>query len=50
MIQFCIESEGVEEIFQTRRQNKEIDLFSDDYLAKIRINCHNTKFKLLKKY
>lgn len=51
MIQEAIESEGVEEIFKLGEDEaNEIDLFSDDYLAKLdKIKLPNTKFKLLQK-
>lgn len=51
MIQEAIESEGVEEIFKLGEEEaNEIDLFSDDYLAKLdKIKLPNTKFKLLQK-
>lgn len=51
MIQEAIESEGVEEIFKLGEEEaQEIDLFSDDYLAKLdKIKLPNTKFKLLQK-
>lgn len=51
MIQEAIESEGVEEIFKLGEEKaQEIDLFSDDYLAKLdKIKLPNTKFKLLQK-
>lgn len=51
MIQEAIESQGVEEIFKLGDDDaKEIDLFSDDYLAKLdKIKLPHTKFKLLQK-
>jgi type I restriction enzyme R subunit len=51
MIQQAIESEGVEEIFKLGEDEaKEIDLFADDYLAKLdKIKLPHTKFKLLQK-
>lgn len=51
MIQDAIESEGVEEIFKLGEDEaQEVDLFSDDYLAKLdKIKLPNTKFKLLQK-
>ena len=51
MIQEAIESEGVEEIFKLGEDDaNEIDLFSDDYLAKLdKIKLPHTKFKLLQK-
>lgn len=51
MIQEAIESEGVEEIFKLGEDEaQEVDLFSDDYLAKLdKIKLPNTKFKLLQK-
>ena len=50
-IQEAIESEGVEEIFKLGEDDaNEIDLFSDDYLAKLdKIKLPHTKFKLLQK-
>jgi type I restriction enzyme R subunit len=49
MIAEAIESDGVEEIFKLSEDTAgEIDLFSDDYLAKIdKIKLPNTKIKLL---
>lgn len=51
MLQEAIESEGVEEIFKLGEDNQtEIDIFSDDYMAKIdKIKLPNTKIKLLQK-
>ncbi|MBS7786613.1 type I restriction endonuclease subunit R [Flavobacterium sp. CYK-55] len=51
MIQQAIESQGVEEIFKLGNEEAhEIDLFSDDYLAKLdKIKLPHTKFKLLQK-
>lgn len=51
MMQQAIESEGVEEIFKLGEDEAtEIDLFSDDYLAKLdKIKLPHTKFKLLQK-
>jgi len=51
MLQDAIESEGVEEIFKLGDDNEtEIDIFSDDYMAKIdKIKLPNTKIKLLQK-
>ncbi len=51
MIEEALQSEGVEEIFQLGDdQTAEVDLFSDDYLAKIdKIKLPNTKIKLLQK-
>lgn len=51
MIQQAIESEGVEEIFKLGDDEAtEIDLFSEDYLAKLdKIKLPHTKFKLLQK-
>lgn len=51
MIQDAIESEGVDEIFKLGEDEaQEVDLFSDDYLAKLdKIKLPNTKFKLLQK-
>lgn len=49
MIKDAIQSEGVEEIFKLGdEENKEVDIFDDDYLAKIeKIKLPNTKIKLL---
>jgi type I restriction enzyme, R subunit len=49
MIQDALASEGVEEIFKLSDEtNSEVDLFDDDYLAKIeKIKLPNTKIKLL---
>jgi type I restriction enzyme R subunit len=51
MLQEAIESNGVEEIFKLGEDNQtEIDIFSDDYMAKIdKIKLPNTKIKLLQK-
>jgi type I restriction enzyme, R subunit len=51
MIKEAIESEGVEEIFALGDDTAtEIDLFDEDYLAKLeKIKLPNTKFKLLLK-
>jgi type I restriction enzyme R subunit len=51
MIQEAIESEGVQEIFKLGEENeKEVDIFDEDYLAKIdKIKLPNTKIKLLQK-
>ena len=51
MLQDAIESEGVEEIFKLGDDNEtEVDIFSDDYMAKIdKIKLPNTKIKLLQK-
>ncbi|WP_316765873.1 type I restriction endonuclease subunit R [Pedobacter frigiditerrae] len=51
MLQDAIESEGVEEIFKLGDDNEtQIDIFSDDYMAKIdKIKLPNTKIKLLQK-
>lgn len=49
LIQDALESEGVEEIFKLGDHSQnEIDIFDDDYLAKIeKIKLPNTKIKLL---
>ncbi|MEZ5471319.1 MAG: HsdR family type I site-specific deoxyribonuclease [Marinicella sp.] len=49
MIKDALQSDGVEEIFKLGEdQGKEINLFDDDYLAKIeKIKLPNTKIKLL---
>lgn len=51
MIEEALRSEGVEEIFQLGDdQQTEVDLFSEDYLAKIdKIKLPHTKLKLLQK-
>lgn len=51
MLQEAIESDGVEEIFKLGDANEtEVDIFSDDYMAKIdKIKLPNTKIKLLQK-
>ena len=49
MIKEALQSDGVEEIFKLGEQGEaEIDIFDDDYLAKIeKIKLPNTKIKLL---
>ncbi|WP_417535363.1 type I restriction endonuclease subunit R [Methylophaga sp.] len=48
MIEEAIKADGVEEIFKLGEGTGEIDIFDDDYLAKIeKIKLPNTKFKLL---
>ena len=49
MIKEALQSDGVEEIFKLGEdQQKEVDIFGDDYLAKIdKIKLPNTKLKLL---
>lgn len=51
MIQDALESEGVEEIFKLGETGEtEVDIFSNDYLAKLdKIKLPNTKIKLLQK-
>jgi len=51
MLQDAIESDGVKEIFKLGEANEtEVDIFSDDYMAKIdKIKLPNTKIKLLQK-
>ena len=51
MIQDALTSEGVEEIFKlSDENNQEVDIFHDNYLAKIeKIKLPNTKIKLLQK-
>lgn len=51
MLQEAIESDGMEEIFKLGDANEtEVDIFSDDYMAKIdKIKLPNTKIKLLQK-
>jgi type I restriction enzyme R subunit len=48
LIKAALQSEGVEEIFKMGEAQGEIDLFDDDFLAKIdKIKLPNTKIKLL---
>jgi len=49
MIQEALKSDGVEEIFKLGEEHgKEVDIFDEDYLAKIeKIKLPNTKIKLL---
>jgi len=48
MIEDAIKADGVEEIFKMGGGDGEIDIFDDDYLAKIeKIKLPNTKIKLL---
>lgn len=48
MVKEAIQSDGVEEIFKIGDENTEVDLFDEDYLAKIeKIKLPNTKIKLL---
>jgi type I restriction enzyme, R subunit len=49
MIKEALKSDGVEEIFKLgEQQESEVDIFDDDYLAKIgKIKLPNTKIKLL---
>ncbi|MCV4234504.1 type I restriction endonuclease subunit R [Virgibacillus sp. LDC1] len=52
MIQEALISEGIEEIFKLDKNdpNNNVDIFSDEYLAKIdKIKLPNTKIKLLQK-
>lgn len=51
MLQDAIESDGIEEIFKLGDEGQtEVDIFSDDYMAKIdKIKLPNTKIKLLQK-
>jgi type I restriction enzyme R subunit len=51
MMQEALESEGVHEIFKLGETGEtEVDIFSDDYLAKLdKIKLPNTKIKLLQK-
>lgn len=51
MIKNALESDGVEELFKIGEENEaEIDIFDEDYLAKIeKIKLPNTKIKLLQK-
>jgi len=48
MIKDALQSDGVEEIFKLDEQQGEVDIFDDEYLAKIeKIKLPNTKIKLL---
>jgi len=49
MIQGALQSDGIEELFKLGNDHiKEVDLFDDDYLAKLeKIKMPNTKIKLL---
>ncbi len=49
MIKDALQSDGIEEIFKLGEEDeKEVDIFDDDYLAKIeKIKLPNTKIKLL---
>ncbi|SDY36339.1 type I restriction endonuclease subunit R [Nitrosomonas sp. Nm33] len=48
MIQAALQSDGVEEIFKMGEAQGEIDLFNDDFLAKLdKIKLPNTKIKVL---
>ena len=48
MIKDALEADGVEEIFKMDESQGEVDIFDDDYLAKIeKIKLPNTKIKLL---
>jgi len=48
MIQEALKSDGVEELFKLGESQGEIDIFDDDYLAKIgKIKLPNTKVKIL---
>lgn len=51
MIQDALQSDGVEELFKIGEENNpQIDIFDEDYLAKIdKIKLPNTKIKLLQK-
>ena len=51
MINEALQSDGVEEIFKLgNEEGGEIDIFNDDYIAKIEmIKLPNTKIKLLQK-
>ncbi|TMO65401.1 type I restriction endonuclease [Pseudoalteromonas aurantia] len=50
MIAEALKSEGVEEIFKLGNDDGEIDIFDEDYLAKIgKIKLSNTKIMLLQK-
>ncbi|CAN5183928.1 type I restriction endonuclease subunit R [soil metagenome] len=50
MIEDALISEGVEELFKIDKRDSDIDIFSDEYLAKIdKIKLPNTKVKLLQR-
>ena len=48
MIKEALKSDGVEEIFKLGEESSQVDIFDEDYLAKIdKIKLPNTKIKLL---
>lgn len=48
MIHEALQSEGIEEIFKLDKNDPNVDIFSDEYMAKIeKIELPNTKIKLL---
>ncbi|MCL4271019.1 MAG: type I restriction endonuclease subunit R [Anaerolineales bacterium] len=48
MIHEALQSEGIEEIFKLDKNDPDVDIFSDEYMAKIdKIELPNTKIKLL---
>ncbi len=48
MIYEALQSEGIEEIFKLDKNDPNVDIFSDEYMAKIeKIELPNTKIKLL---
>lgn len=50
MIKDALQSDGVEEIFKLDGNDKEVDIFDDDYINKLKkIKLPNTKIKLLQK-
>lgn len=50
MISGALQSDGVEEIFKLDGNDKEVDIFDDDYIEKLKkIKLPNTKIKLLQK-
>ena len=50
MLQKALQSEGVEEVAQVNVNTKDIDLFSEEYMARLqKLNLPNTKVKLMEK-
>ena len=50
MLQKALQSEGVEEVAQVNVNTKNIDLFSEEYMARLqKLNLPNTKVKLMEK-
>ncbi|MBO4812011.1 MAG: type I restriction endonuclease subunit R [Prevotella sp.] len=50
MLQEALQSEGVEEVAQVNADDKDLDLLSEDYMARLeRLQLPNTKVKLMEK-